>query len=318
MLFLLNQEPPPCGCRGRPSDTLRPPGERPVCLLGLRLAARASALFRILRPGRACLRNSPARASDKAGPPRFLPLRDASARDFVSSSAASWRNQGGPVSPDARAGSRLRMLRTLTTPWTGFVRADRTNLAWGPFVLTPLVGSGGVCPFALYRVLHRFALRDARRAPWGAKSSYQLFAGSASLRVGRSNNRLGPIASSNNRLGPIAKAPHPATTLPLGDEAARPYPYGRLRRSMPKAATSFWLVAPPWGSAEAAAPGRFSPCASIAIAQPSAGLACSLPAQSRRVFSFRATTPVALPLPGLRRAWLATVALPCTHLSLPG
>ena len=85
------------------TDTHRPPGERPVDLLGFQLAARAFTLFRILRPGRACLRNSPARASDEAGPTAFLPLRDASVRDFVSSSAASWRKAVGPASPDARA-----------------------------------------------------------------------------------------------------------------------------------------------------------------------------------------------------------------------
>ena len=85
------------------TDTHRPPGERPVDLLGFQLAARASTLFRILRPGRACLRNSPARASDEAGPTAFLPLRDASVRSFVPSSAASWRKAVGPVSPDARA-----------------------------------------------------------------------------------------------------------------------------------------------------------------------------------------------------------------------
>ena len=38
------------------------------------------------------------------------------------------------------------MLRTLVSPWTGCTRAERENLAWGPFPLTTLVGSGGVCP----------------------------------------------------------------------------------------------------------------------------------------------------------------------------
>ena len=37
------------------------------------------------------------------------------------------------------------MLRTLVSPWTGCTRAERKNSAWGPFFLTPLVGSGGVC-----------------------------------------------------------------------------------------------------------------------------------------------------------------------------
>ena len=47
----------------------RPPGERPVSLLGFRLAARASTLFCLIRPGRANRQNSPARASDEAGQP---------------------------------------------------------------------------------------------------------------------------------------------------------------------------------------------------------------------------------------------------------
>ena len=37
------------------------------------------------------------------------------------------------------------MLRTLVSPWTGCTRAERKNSAWGPFFLTTLVGSGGVC-----------------------------------------------------------------------------------------------------------------------------------------------------------------------------
>ena len=37
------------------------------------------------------------------------------------------------------------MLRTLVSPWTGCTRAERKNSDWGPFFLTPLVGSGGVC-----------------------------------------------------------------------------------------------------------------------------------------------------------------------------
>ena len=101
---------PTAKCRhpyGPPWPSLRErpnlPGERPVRLSGFRLAARASTLFPPLRPGRACLENSPACAPGKAGPPRFLRLRDASVRDFVPPSAALARNQGGPVSPDAHA-----------------------------------------------------------------------------------------------------------------------------------------------------------------------------------------------------------------------
>ena len=94
----------PCGAPW-PSLRERPnlPGERPVRLSGFRLAARAFTLFPPLRPERACLENSPVCAPGKAGPTRFLRLCDASARDFVPSSAASARNQVGPVSPDAHA-----------------------------------------------------------------------------------------------------------------------------------------------------------------------------------------------------------------------
>ncbi|WP_426212962.1 hypothetical protein [Pseudomonas sp. TWR2-1-1] len=41
------------------------------------------------------------------------------------------------------------MLRTLVSPWTGCTRAERKNLAWGPFFLTTLVGSGSVCQAVL-------------------------------------------------------------------------------------------------------------------------------------------------------------------------
>ena len=37
------------------------------------------------------------------------------------------------------------MLRTLVSPWTGYTRAEWENSAWGPFSLTILVGSDGVC-----------------------------------------------------------------------------------------------------------------------------------------------------------------------------
>lgn len=221
----------PVGVVGSLAGTHRPPGERPVCLLGLRLAARASALFCLIRPERANRQNSPARASGKAGPPRFAVLHNASLRSFLPFSAVQHPNQGGPVSPDARAGSRLRMLRTLPTPWTGFGRADRKNLAWGPFFLTPRVGARGVCPSAVYRNPHRFAL--------------QVAIGQQLCAADRSSQQL--LAADRGKRQPSATAQGKQQLL----------------------AAAFNAV-----------PGRFSPVARITIAQPSAGSACTLPAQS--------------------------------------
>ena len=120
---------PPCGAPW-PSLRERPnlPGERPGRLSGFRLAARASTLFPPLRPGRACLENSPACAPGKAGPTRFLRLRDASARDFVPPSAASARNQVGPVSPDAHASGAAGCF----APWLRPERASpgQTGKIW--------------------------------------------------------------------------------------------------------------------------------------------------------------------------------------------
>ena len=95
---------PPCGAPW-PSLRERPnlPGERPVRLSGFRLAARASTLFPPLRPGRACLENSPLCAPGKAGPTCILPLRDVSLRSDVPFSTAPSRIQVGPASPDAHA-----------------------------------------------------------------------------------------------------------------------------------------------------------------------------------------------------------------------
>jgi hypothetical protein len=311
----------PAGVVGAPVGTHRPPGERPVCLSGFRLASRASTLFCLIRPERANRQNSPARASGEAGPPRFLPLRYASVRDFVSSSAASWRNQGGPVSPDARAATALRMLRTFTTPWTGFVKADRTNRPGGHLSSPPSWARGASVLFALYRVLHRCALRDARRAlPVAAiKSSQRLEVVGASLRVGRGNNRLRPIASSINRLRPIDRAPHPATTLPLDDKAVQALPlraaapvFAKSSHQLLAVGASLWVGrshhrlrplsatvgrakhAPCAGRSCRTVSGRFSPCACVAFAQPSAGSACTLRTQSRFDWAGQSR---ALPLP---------------------
>ena len=120
---------PPCGAPW-PSLRERPnlPGERPVRLSGFRLAARASTLFPPLRPGRACLENSPACAPGKAGPTCILQLRDVSLRSFVPFSTATSRIQVGPVSPDAHASGAAGCF----APWLRPERASpgQTGKIW--------------------------------------------------------------------------------------------------------------------------------------------------------------------------------------------
>lgn len=235
MLFLQNKSLKgrhPVGVVVALAGNHRPPGERPVSLLGFRLAARASTLFCLIRPGRANRQNSPARASDETGPTAILALRDASVRSFVPSSAASCRMAVGPVSPDARAAFASGCCAPCLRP--GRATPGQTGKIWpgGHFSSPPSWARGASVLFAVLRILHRFALRDAGRALPVAKikSNQQLLAAGASLGVGRSNNRLGPIASSNNRLRPIANTPRPASTLPLDDEAVQALP---LRAATP-------------------------------------------------------------------------------------
>lgn len=235
MLFLQNKSLKgrhPVGVVVALAGNHRPPGERPVSLLGFRLAARASTLFCLIRPGRANRQNSPARASDEAGPTAILALRDASVRSFVPSSAASCRMAVGPVSPDARAAFASGCCAPCLRP--GRATPGQTGKIWpgGHFSSPPSWARGASVLFAVLRILHRFALRDAGRALPVAKikSNQQLLAAGASLGVGRGNNRLGPIASSNNRLRPIANTPHPASTLPLDGEAVQALP---LRAATP-------------------------------------------------------------------------------------
>ncbi|KKN84364.1 hypothetical protein LCGC14_0290260 [marine sediment metagenome] len=157
-----------------------PSGERPAWLVRVSTRMRVSTLFCFRRPGRASHQNSPARPSDKAGPPRFLACRNASVRSFLPSSAALRWNQGGPVSPDGRAASACRMLRTLTSPWTGYVRAERKNLAWGPFFLPSRVGAEGICSLAFYP-----PIEERKRSSIGLMSQHL-------LGVGRSLRSLDP------------------------------------------------------------------------------------------------------------------------------
>ncbi len=170
----------------------RPPGERPVCLSGFRLAARASTLFCLIRPERANRQNSPARASVKAGPTAILALRDASVRSFVPSSAASCRMAVGPASPDARAAFASGCCAPCLRPERA--TPGQTGKIWpgGHFSSPPSWARGASVLFAVLRILHRFALLDAGRSLPVAKikSSQQLLAVDASLGVGRSPESL--------------------------------------------------------------------------------------------------------------------------------
>nr|QOQ33599.1 hypothetical protein [Pseudomonas syringae pv. actinidiae] len=240
MLFLQNQRlrsAPPAGCRGCPSGTLRPPGERPVCLSGFRIAARSSTLFCLIRPERANRQNSPARPSVKAGPTAILALRDASVRSFVPTSAASCRMAVGPASPDGRAAFAGGCCAPCLRPERA--AAGQTGKIWpgGHFSSPPSWARGASVLFAVLRILHRFALLDAGRSLPVAKvkSSQQLLAAGASLGVGRSNQHHAALASSINRLGPIDKAPRPAPTQPSDDGAVLALPH---RAAAPVSANS--------------------------------------------------------------------------------
>ena len=234
----------PLGCVGALAGTHRPPGERPVCLSGFRLASRASTLFCLIRPGRANRQNSPARASDEAGPTAILALRDASVRSFVPTSAASCRMAVGPVSPDARAAFASGCCAPCLRPERA--TPGQTGKIWpgGHFSSPPSWARGASVLFAVLRILHRFALLDAGRSLPVAKikGNQQLLAVDASPRVGRSNHRLAPLALCSTRLRPVAKAPW-----------LSPLASGNRRRRLQKrnAANSFWLLTPPYRSAEA-------------------------------------------------------------------
>ena len=135
--------PSPLRARGRPPGRPNLPGSAPKAFRVLNRCAIRHPLSP-LRPGRACLENYPACAPGKAGPTRFLRLRDASARDSVPPSAASARNQVGPVSPDAHASGAAGCF----APWFRPGRAapgQNGKFGLGAIFPHPLVGSGGVC-----------------------------------------------------------------------------------------------------------------------------------------------------------------------------
>lgn len=199
MLFVHIKSRHPAGVVAALAGAHRPRGERPLCLLGLRLAARASALFCLIRPGRANRQNSPARASGKAGPPAILALRDASARSFVPPSATSCRMAGGPVSPDARAAFASGCFAPCFRP--GRATTGQTGKIWpgGHFSSPPSWARGASVLFAVYRSKRRFAPHAARGQQLSAadRSSQQLLA------VGRSRQQL---VAADQSAQPLAAA----------------------------------------------------------------------------------------------------------------
>ena len=213
-------------------DTHRPPGERPVSLLGFQLAARASTLFRILRPERACLRNSPARASDEAGPTCILQLRDVSLRSFVPFSTATSRIQVGPVSPDARAAFANGCCAPCLRPERA-ASGQTGKIGLGAISPHPPRGLGGRLSFSLFNARLFASLIAAL-----LKSSQPRAGPGASLRSAEAGERS-RAAHSKQRLLVVCLKP----CLPSVSRSRRALPrcpqqattFGRL----PKAASGF-------------------------------------------------------------------------------
>nr|ALG88791.1 Hypothetical protein Drgb7_00050 [uncultured bacterium] len=155
------------------------------------------------------------------------------------------------------------MLRTLTTPWTGYASADRKNWPGGHFSSPPAWARWVSVLVALYRVPTRFALRNAQRALAGAASSQQLLAVGASPWSAEAHSAKADckIKSRQQRL---------AVAPPCGrQKRTRLGPIARSR-----AGNSFWLLPPPRGRQKRArCLADFRVCPASPCAQPSAGLA---------------------------------------------
>ncbi len=231
-------------------------GERPARLLRVFARMRAKTLFCCLRPGRACHQNSPARPSGKAGPPRFVAFHNASLRSYLPCSAVPRPNQGGPVSPDGRAASAVRMLRTFSSPWTGSEKADRENRVGAIIPLPAAWARRASVRIAFYRAslrasAYRSTMCSLRRSAEGCQHL---------LGVGG-----GLLAAKSSHLILIGGGAAFGACSPSGARAGR------------------------FVSAHFLAPSR------IAIARPSAGLACSalleMSGRHRRRFTLRALRP---------------------------
>lgn len=167
-----------------------PAGERPARLLRVLARMRAATLFCFLRPGRACQQNSPARPSGKAGPPRFVAAHNASLRSFLPCSAVPRPNQGGPVSPDGRAASAVRMLRTFSPPWTGYEKADREIRVGANVPLPAAWARRASVRIAVYRIsirasAYRNAICRLRRSVEGCQHLLGVGDGLAAVKSGQ-------------------------------------------------------------------------------------------------------------------------------------
>ncbi len=280
-------------------------GERPARLLRVLARMRAATLFCCLRPGRACHQNSPARPSGKAGPPRFVALHNASLRSFLPCSAVPRPNQGGPVSPDGRAASAVRMLRTFSPPWTGCEKADRENRVGAIVPLSAAWARRTSVRIAFYRVpirasAYRNAMCRLRRSAEGcqhllgvgggllaAKSCHRLLgvggAGGACSLKGARASRFAPGCSvAPSRVAIAQPSAGLARSASLG--APRLSDFGSALRAL--------CPRPACGGLDSLASGEPSARRSrsrIGLAQPAAGLPCASPARSAEFLSDRSS-----------------------------
>ncbi len=279
----------PCGCVVDALGGVHSlAGERPARLSRVLARMRAATLFCFLRPGRACQQNSPARPSGKAGPPRFVAAHNASLRSFLPCSAVPRPNQGGPVSPDGRAASAVRMLRTFSPPWTGSEKADREIRVGANVPLPAAWARRASVRIAVYRIpIRASAYRDAMcRLRRSVEGCQHLLGVGDGLTAFKSGQRL--LGVGGAMLGACSLS---------GAEA------GRAVSSCFCALIRFGLAQPSagWPRLSALEALLFPPLGSLfarfGLAQPSAGWPCLL--RSSRSTFVRAR---ALASPGLRRA----------------
>ena len=274
MLFLLKIKVTsrhPRGCRGRPSGApLARRGSAPSGFQGsgpLREPPPSFAsyaldgLFGKIHP-----RARPARPDHPA-------CRDcATLRCGTSSLPQLLRPATRVVRPSRTRALRCRrMLRTLTTPWTGYASADRKNWPGGHFSSPPAWARWVSVLVALYRVPTRFALRNAQRALAGAASSQQLLAVGASLRSAEAHSAKADckIKSSQQLLAVGA-------SLRLAEaHSARADCKIKSRQQLLAVAAS------PWSAEACALSGRFSRVPGLAMRPAFGGLGWPVHAQSR-------------------------------------
>ena len=164
-----------------------------------------------------------------------------------------------------------RMLRTLTTPWTGYASADRKNWPGGHFSSPPAWARWVSVLVALYRVPTRFALRNARRALAGAASSQQLLAVGASLRSAEAQSANADCKiKSSQQLSAVAAFLRSA-------EAQSAKADCKIKSSQQLLAVG----ASRWSAEACALPARFSRVPGLAMRPAFGGLGWPVHAQSR-------------------------------------